>query len=130
VIIYGELGGIIFLSPEMKIAGQSAGSPDVTLNISGFGAGMSYYIMPENIYFAISLLVSGATLENGGITYESENGFGFNLMAGKEWWVGEQWGLGIAGFLHYSSMNDQEFYGETPSISNIGYGLIFSITYN
>jgi len=91
---------------------------------------MSYYIMPENIYFALSLLISGVTLENGGITGESDTGFGFNLMAGKEWWVGEQWGLGIAGYWHYSSMNDKETFGEIPSIINMSYGLIFSITYN
>jgi hypothetical protein len=130
VIIYGELGGIIFLSPSMKLLGEEVDDPDVTLNISGFGAGISYYIMPANVYFALSLLVTGVASESGGTKANSEFGFGFNLMAGKEWWVGEQWGLGIAGFMHYSSMNDQEFYGETPSISNIGYGLIFSITYN
>ncbi len=130
LIIYGEIGGIIFLSPSMKFLGEEIDDPDVTVNITGFGAGVSYYIMPANVYFALSLLASGVSLENQGTTAETEIGFGFNLLCGYEWWVGDDWGLGIAGFLHYSSMHDQEFYDEIPTISNLGYGLIFSVTYN
>ncbi len=135
VIIYGEIGGDVYLSPTVKAVGEEVEVTDVTVNPLGFGAGVSYYIMPANIYFSLSLLMSTITVEVDGETIESDIGFGFKVLAGKEWWAGEDWGLGIAVFGSYSSMDVNKIGGQDvtdviPSISNTAFGILFSITYN
>ena len=130
LIIFGEFGAIIQFDPSMKLLGQSVDVTDVQLTISDFGGGITYYIMPANIYFALSLLVSQVTLEIQGNKAETESGFGFNVLIGKEWWVGDDWGLGIAGFGYYSTMDDKTVNGITPSISNTAFGILFTVTYN
>ena len=79
--------------------------------------------------------MSTITIEVDGEKIESDIGFGFKALAGKEWWVGDDWGLGIAVFGSYSSMDvnsvdGQEVTDVIPSISNTAFGILFSITYN
>jgi len=132
LIIYGEFGAIIQVDPSWELLGQSVeNGPDVKVTVSDFGAGITYYIMPANVYFSLSLLGSGVSLEVGEAEFESDIGFGINVMIGKEWWVGDDWGLGVAGFGYYSAMDDKEkFLGYTHSISNISFGILFTVTYN
>lgn len=130
VIIYGELGGLTYLSPTESKAGGEAEDTDKSVAISGVGAGVTYYLMPVNIYFALSLLASLTSIGEGA-SPESEVGFGFNVLIGKEWWVGDNWGLGVGVFGSFSSMDDTgEIGGVIPSISNTAFGILFSITYN
>ena len=70
------------------------------------GVGMTYYWMPYNIYltgtvgFAYSAVFKGGSYEDGDWEqdkqYEDIFGFGAALSLGKEWWVSDNWGLGIA----------------------------------
>ena len=131
LIIFGEFGAIIQVDPSWELLGQSVDGPDVKVTVSDFGAGITYYIMPANVYFSLSLLGSQVSLEVDQAEFESDIGFGINVMIGKEWWVGDDWGLGVAGFGYYSAMDDKKkFLGYTHSISNISFGILFSITYN
>jgi hypothetical protein len=65
------------------------------------GAGLNYYVMPINIYFGgcigFATIAAERTFHRGGSTQQnSDVGFGIDLDAGKEWWVGDNWGLGVA----------------------------------
>jgi len=129
LIIFGESGGAFMLQPSMEVLGESVEyEGDVWVYMGGFGPGVTYYIMPSNIYFSASILASLAMLSIDGETGESEIGFGFNVLVGKEWWSGEQWGLGVAVYGFYSSMNDKD--SEDLTISNYSFGVLFSATFN
>jgi hypothetical protein len=88
---------------------------DYTLGLAmkGLGAGVAYYFMPANIYVSGSLLLHKIDVDHlmisdddgigeswGDDTNDSPtlavHGFATNLMAGKEWWVSRDWGLGVA----------------------------------
>ena len=133
LILFGEFGGIMLIDPKFEWMGVSATANDVTVSVFGFGGGITYYIMPSNIYFSLSLVSSQASTEYKGSTGTSQYGFGINGMIGKEWWVGEQWGLGLSIYGCFSTMKDEgsiEGVNYSSTINNFSAGVMFSATYN
>jgi hypothetical protein len=137
LIAYGEFGFASQTNPEMEWMRQSESSSDMTVSVGDLGIGITYYLMPVNIYFSLSGLYSSVQLEYDDTKSDSEidfdNGNGINIMVGKEWWIGNQWALGISLYGYYSDMHVQ------TSIEGINYeyftrnysiGVMFSATYN
>jgi hypothetical protein len=137
LIAYGEFGFASQTNPKMEWMGRSESSSDFTVSVGDLGIGITYYLMPVNIYFSLSLLYSSVQLEYDDTKGESEidfdNGNGINIIVGKEWWVGTQWALGVALYGYYSDMQVQtsiegsnyEYYSY-----NYSFGAMFSFTYN
>jgi len=126
LILFGELSSCVMTDPTLKLGGSSYDTDDTKVSLVGFGAGLSYYLA-SNIFFTFSLEATRATLEVSGSSGSSEYGFGTNVSIGKEWWVSDNWGLGIALVGNYSRMKDK---GVDNMLSNIYVGLAFSATYN
>lgn len=128
LIIFGDIGGVNVFNPSVKVNDEEVDNPgDVRIVFGGVGPGITYYFMPENIYIAASILLHFEEfyLEDlSGI--DARDGFGFNLMVGKEWWVGEQWGLGVSLYLRYGSQSDSK----DLTISSYSFGALFSVTFN
>jgi hypothetical protein len=129
LIIYGETGGMFILSPTVKIFDEEMSNPgSVWVYSGGVGPGISYYFMPANVYVSGSVLANIAIAAFNGGSEGSKVGFGFHFVAGKEWWTGEQWGLGLAGYYRYGSqMNDGVDY---ITMSGSSFGILFSATFN
>jgi hypothetical protein len=133
LILYGEFGGIMQIEPELEWLGQTATATDITVSVFDFGGGITYYLMPSNFYFSLSIHTSQATLEFDGTTGESDYGFGFNAMIGKEWWISDQWAMGASVYGYYSSMKDsgsEDGISYEYDINNFSVGVMFSVTYN
>jgi len=132
LILYGDLGGVVQVEPEFEWQGQSASTSDVSVSVFDIGGGITYYLMPSNFYFSLSLLSSQAVFENNNSKGESQFGFGVNAMIGKEWWVGDDWAIGAAIYGYYSSMKDKAdpASGQENDINNLSVGVIFSATYH
>jgi len=116
--------------PTIKTGGTSMSIPDSTLQVSSFGAGLAYYVMPINVYVAAAVAGTDAQLtdKNQNRLASSNSGLGFQVMAGKEWWVGREWGLGAAAELTGAWMKDTD--DSTVSWNAFTYSLLFSATYN
>ena len=98
-------------------------------NACAIGPGVTYYLMPANVYFSGSVGVgslSGSDELNG----NSDTGFALDTTIGKEWWVGDNWGLGLAGDFTYLSAKDKDLVGSTQNWSVTGFGLRLSATFN
>lgn len=66
----------------------------------GIGPGLAYYLAPSNVFFSFSMGFAAPYVVDSGLNYADDvgrRGVIANLMIGKEWWVSEQWGLGLAG---------------------------------
>jgi hypothetical protein len=60
---------------------------------------------------------------------QDQNGFGFFVHAGYEWWVGNYWGLGgMARFIYAGTKGD--YAGGTANDKLTVFALLFSATYN
>jgi hypothetical protein len=88
------------------------------------GGGVTYYIVPANVYLSGSLGLGWLSATEN---VESDVGFGLDITLGKEWWVGGSWGLGLAGAFGYHSVPDGVV---DANWSGASFGLRFSATLN
>lgn len=101
------------------------------LGVAAFGIGLTYF-MPHGLYFSGSLMSTSVEVvdtDNGDELIESHGG-GVKLMFGKEWWVSDNWGLGLAASVYGSEGNGKTINGDDVDVSTGGAGLLFSATYN
>jgi hypothetical protein len=86
--------------PDIKTEnGTFETDEDIILNDGTVGLGMTYYFGPSNVFFSGTLGLGRLTLYNAPFDdrIDSEAGLSLHAKIGKEWWVGPNWGLGIAG---------------------------------
>ena len=115
----------------MEINGKKIGEADVELTISNIGIGATYYIMPTNVYLAGSIALAGGSLKSGRVTIETDTGYGINVAIGKEWWVSDNWGIGVAGQLFHTVLPDENVItGEVYDLKTTSLGIFFSATFN
>ena len=130
LIVFGNL----FLSglgmPDVSIGGFAAGSSNSSAAVVGFGPGVVYYLEPFNVYFSGTLGAMQFEMDdaNGKPIYQTEVGIGCQILVGKEWWVSQDWGLGVAGEFVGASMKDLSDHSITWSAT--AFSLLFSATYN
>ena len=100
-------------------------------SLGGVGLGATYYFMPINIFISGSVGLSVLRVEIGSLIgiplkFETEAGFGASLLAGKEWWLFDNWALGFAGQLIYSVVPSDA----KDTHRSIVIGIVASLTYN
>jgi hypothetical protein len=118
------------------VSGSSNGPSDFTL--SGFGPEFTHYFMPLNVYLSGAVLLTTVTLANtpgayGGdafATRSTKEGIGLKLAIGKEWWVGDHWGLGIAAHYALSWNSDNGAVLDSGTLTTNAFTIAFSVTYN
>jgi hypothetical protein len=129
LIVFLDVSAAVVSEPKLKVNGQSATTNSSDHSTSILGLGLAYYF-PSNIYLSGAVGRAITSLKANGKTYETKNGYGLNMMLGKEWWVSDNWGLGIAGQWLYSDCPDIDFAGSTPHVKASSFGVLFSATYN
>jgi outer membrane protein W len=72
--------------------------------------------MPVNIYFTGAVGVSWTSVreqdsDGDTVSNASDMGLGLNLDIGKEWWVSDNWGLGVAARLWYTALTHKQDLG-------------------
>jgi hypothetical protein len=98
--IHATLFGWLVDKPDIEFFGLSVSSND-DLSLSAFGAGLTYYFMPINIYLSGSVGAGSLSLETSLGTGETDTGVTLDVTLGKEWWVGNRWGIGAAAAFGY-----------------------------
>ncbi len=104
--LHGTLFGWSQSNPDVEITGLGSGELDGTYSMSGYGGGATYYFMPSNVYLSGSIGVGYLSIDTDLIDETSDAGFAMDFSLGKEWWVGNSWGLGVAGAFGYFSIED------------------------
>lgn len=133
LIIFGNLFGMGISDPSVTVNGADAGTASgTTTTIGGIGPGIAYYFDPYNMYISgtVAAMQFQTSDSNGnGTTYNSDIGYGFQAMFGKEWWVSQDWGVGAAAeLLAAGGMKDKA--DPTIKWSGVTFSLVFSATYN
>jgi hypothetical protein len=128
----GELWGTSVSSPKVEIgsaSGTLSGTGNGSFGLSGIGANITYYFMPVNIYLQATPSITTLTIVDGnGNSGSTERGFGIRLAVGKEWWVSQDWGVGLNLQYAYASNKDK---GLNPlTFASNWFGVAFSATYN
>lgn len=128
--LFGHVGISVVTDPQNTLPGALSTS-GTTLSFAAVGPGMNYYFMPANAYVSGMLLITRLTISGDNTSGSTQAGFGAKVAVGKEWWVGEHWGMGIAGQLTFGSNADQDTgTGSTPTWTTITPALAFSASFN
>ena len=131
LVIHGRLAQITLGSPNTTLDGDDEGTIDeLSAGALLLGPAVTYYFMPINLYAtaAVGLGVIVVTHEDDEDSEAtSDAGLALNFDVGKEWWVNDQWGLGLAGRFWYTAAKDEE--SDDAEFDCIGGGLVFSATY-
>ncbi|MBR4398554.1 MAG: hypothetical protein IKT05_05145 [Fibrobacter sp.] len=102
-------------------------------NILMFGGGATFYIPGNtNIFLAAAAGVTTYSVNFGNQSADFMNldsGFGANFMIGKEWWIHEELGLGIAFSYTYTSA-EGEYMGEKNEATTNMFSLSATFTFN
>ena len=131
LVLHGRLSDMVVASPTVSINDEELGEAnDASLTFYLFGAGLTYYVMPANVYLTGVVGIAKASADNGTDEASSTKaGFGFEGDIGKEWWVSDNWGLGIAGRFTFASVPDEVTPGDSITLQALGFGVLFSATY-
>ena len=129
--LHATMFGWILEDPKGELTGPLSGSNDLNgrVMMSAFGVGLTYYMMPANMYFTGSIGTGAVTFDLPQLNADetSDNGFAFALGVGKEWWVGNSWGLGLSGNFMYNSSKDATV---SENWTGPAFDVRFSATFN
>jgi hypothetical protein len=120
----------VISNPSLTVSGTSNPTTDSQLSMFGIGPNLTYYFMPVNLYVSATVALTQLNATSGNFTADSSVGIGTRLSLGKEWWVSDHWGLGLAGNFSYSANNQSGSTSNPQRIDTWGLGLSFSATYN
>jgi hypothetical protein len=129
-VIHARLSDMVIVDPSFSVAGMDLGTAkNSTLAVILFAPALTYYFMPINLYLTGAVGISQVQAKNStGSSRSSKAGPGLNIDVGKEWWVGDNWGLGAAARFWYTHATDTSS-GIDLSYDFIGFAVLFSATY-
>jgi hypothetical protein len=132
LIIHARLSDNVTIDPSVNYRGRDQGeAQDTSFYFALFGVGLTYYFMPVNLYGTFAFGASRLMIEEEDYdSGDSELGYGIDFDLGKEWWVGSEWGLGVAGRFSYASVPPNEDASSSDRIVGLGFGVLFTATYN
>ncbi|PKL15636.1 MAG: hypothetical protein CVV49_20405 [Spirochaetae bacterium HGW-Spirochaetae-5] len=139
-ILYGVFGYYDLEGPKVTVGSESATFNNLYLVYAELGGGFCYYFMPDNYFVSTELTVTSLTVGNDDAVNENDKsngsdiGWALTLSLGKEWWVSDNWGVGVAvvatvgsvaageGIVNEENKNDK--------ILHTYLGVAFTATYN
>lgn len=134
LILHATLYGSSLLGPKLTTKGGQIfkTSNNLTVGESLFAAGLTYYFMPHNIFVSGSAGLATFSVDNRdqNSNTTTDNGFGFQLKAGKEWWISRRWGLGVSGTYGRSSVNNRPDNTLVEKMTSNRFGISFNATFN
>ncbi|HET9251063.1 MAG TPA: hypothetical protein VFP58_02975 [Candidatus Eisenbacteria bacterium] len=119
--LHGTLFGWAIQGPDLTFEGETEQEDDGVVAMSAWGGGLTYYFMPVNLYVSGTLGVGSLVFETDDIDEDSGSDLVGEITLGKEWWVGDSWGLGIAASYGVHSLPapdlfDEDWFGNSWAI--------------
>lgn len=128
-ILHARYSDLTMYDPTVSVAIDAFGeSEGVGLSSTLLAPAVTYSFMPANIYLTLALGVAWLEIDRS-TTSHSDAGFGANLDLGKEWWVSDNWGLGLTARFWFTNVNVPESFSEV-AYNMFGSAVLFSATYN
>ncbi len=131
--LHGTLWGWSMSDPDGKLTlsgfGSGSGTLNGTLTMGALGVGGTYYFMPANFYLTGSV-GTGSLSGDGDMDGKTKPGLALDATLGKEWWVGDAWGMGLNGGVSYFSSQDDTIIGINESWSGPAFAVRVSATFN
>lgn len=99
-VLYGELSGASALNPSVQApSSEGPGHLGIALTTLGVGGGLAYYFMPVDLYVSGAVMLAQArAVERSSERLLGRTAWGpaTAFSVGKEWWLSDHFGLGVA----------------------------------
>ncbi len=127
LLLHGRVGGLNTIDPLVTVNDEELGYADATIGFGFFGVGITFYL-PINLYLTGAIGICAGSLDTGSVVYKFNSGLGIDLDVGYEWFIGGDWGMGVAGrlTLRTAASNDDD----ADPLVGLGAGVLWSVTYN
>lgn len=130
-VIHGDIqafvSGGLNISASGSDLGTFAGMDSLAMRI--FGAGATYYFMPQNIFVSGSMGVGLFDITHPFEEIDSPKGFGLITKIGKDWWIAKSWDIGLSFELAYvRAIYETDVFTEV--MSGLSMGLSVNFTFN
>jgi hypothetical protein len=130
LVIYAEVFDEVDTSPTVKVNGtRTLPGAKLTHTVIAYGVGAAWYFMPADAYVSATAAVGNTSIEVDTTKYSTKNGFIGRVSLGKEWWVSQNWGLGLGLNLTAGSMAAGDGAG-AGKVTSRAASLAFSATFN
>jgi hypothetical protein len=131
LIAHGDIIFISSVSVDLTIDGEAAATieGENSISMTMFGAGITHYIMPQNIFLSGTIGVGGFSISTADETANTQKGFGLFFKAGKEWYVTKNWDLGFNISVNYTNVNN-EVDPIVEKLTGFSVGVGFNATFN
>lgn len=123
-IVAGEFWGVTALAPSSPVGRNYS-----NITLGGIGMNLTYYFMPVNIYVSATPSLSLVVFKQDGASFATLPGFGAKVAVGKEWWVADHWGIGVA-LQFFLGLNADQATASGATWTTLGGAVAFSATYN
>lgn len=134
LILHGTILSSSMVGPKVSSGSNSQNaSNNLAIGEAMFGGGITYYIMPQNIFLSGSVGFGGYSLidnTNSNNSVSTDKGFSMQIKAGKEWWVSKRWGLGIAVTYGKTKLTNSPSGGVEEFMDSNNFGVLFNATLN
>jgi hypothetical protein len=134
IILHGAIISSSLSGPRITASnGFSDKAPNsLSLGEAMYAAGATYYYLPFNCFASGTFGIGNFSIldTKNELSYSTPYGFAMQLKVGKEWWVGKNWGLGIAATYGKTMVTDEPSEGVLEQISSNRFGILFNATFN
>jgi len=96
VALHATAFGWALGDPSFDLDGQDQPDLKGTVSMNAIGGGATWYLMPINIYVSGSVGFAWLSVSDDDRSFDTGVGGALDITVGKEWWVSDRWGLGVA----------------------------------
>jgi hypothetical protein len=127
VVIGGGFFGDYAPSPSISINGESSELEDVSLTLIGIGAFADFYPDPHGgLHFQPFVGWGALEASSGGDSSGSDpTGLVLALGVGHDWWVADEWSIGVMGRIAYAPLKYED-----TSFNTIAPAVLATFTYH
>lgn len=129
LVLSGDIISWSIQDPKVEREGGGSGTFDGMFMHITYGAGLTYYFMPSNIFLSGGLGAGYFSFSRGGDSFRTDPGLSFHVKAGKEWWVSADWGLGVAASFGWGSVKNTVD-SQTETLSGYSVNVQFNATFH
>jgi hypothetical protein len=106
-ILHANVGGWVIVDPTIEFNGVEFDTDEVDVSLTHLGGGLTYYFGESNFFVTGFAGIGRLDAEVEGEDAGTDNGFAGGLGVGKEWWVGDRFGIGVMGSFESHSIPEQ-----------------------
>ncbi len=104
VAVHADSFGISLIEPQSYVNDIRVRDLPGQYTLGAIGAGITWFFSPQDWFLSAAAGLGILRTKIGDLKSETAAGFAGNLLFGKQWWVSDDWSLGVAAQAMYNTV--------------------------